>query len=255
MSTRAVDATVFLCHGAGGDAGSMGALANALRAAGCADARALAYPGREGNEGLPRDTVAALAEAVRDAVRAALGDLDRPHVMLGHSMGGAVAIEYALDPPRGLEALVLVSTGARLRVHPSILAALEATDGAEDTNATQAPGASASFARGLEQSRRAPRPSALADWRAANAFDRMDRIHELTLPTLIVVGENDILTPLKYARFLHEHIPGAQLETLPGAGHSLPTEHPSRVAELTERFLASLPTRTGGPEPTPPRST
>ena len=83
----------------------------------------------------------------------------------------------------------------------------------------------------------------------------MDRIHELTLPTLIVVGENDILTPLKYARFLHEHIPGAQLETLPGAGHSLPTEHPSRVAELTERFLASLPTRTGGPEPTPPRST
>ena len=124
MSAAVGVAPVFLCHGAGGDAGSMAALARELEDVHGVPARPLSYPGRADMAGPPRESVAALAEFVRERVEAELGDLAQPHVVLGHSMGGAVAIEYGLGAPAGLRALVLVSTGARLRVHPSILAAL-----------------------------------------------------------------------------------------------------------------------------------
>jgi pimeloyl-ACP methyl ester carboxylesterase len=127
-----------------------------------------------------------------------------------------------------------VSTGARLRVHPSILQALEA-----GPTAPGAPPPSA-LLQGLEPSARTPRRTALADWRAADTFDRMDRVGDITTPTLVLVGEADQLTPLKYARFLSERIKDARLATLPGAGHSLPTEQPARVAQLTAAFLAEL---------------
>ena len=50
----------------------------------------------------------------------------------------------------------------------------------------------------------------------------------------------DVLTPLKYARFLHERIEGSQLVVLPGAGHSLPTEHATLVAGHVAAFLHTL---------------
>lgn len=237
MSAAVGVAPVFLCHGAGGDAGSMAALARELEDVHGVPARPLSYPGRADMAGPPRESVAALAEFVRERVEAELGDLAQPHVVLGHSMGGAVAIEYGLGAPTGLRALVLVSTGARLRVHPSILAALASPPEAQAPTGTPA----ASFARSLELASRAPRDTALSDWRAADAFDRMARAHEISTPTLVVVGDADVLTPLKYARFLHERIVGSQLAVLPGAGHTLPTDHAPQVAALAAAFLSKVP--------------
>ena len=123
MSGAATEPSVFLCHGAGAEAGSVTKLARILTAKHGVAAVPLSYPGRADVPGPARATVSELAAFVRERVVAQLGSLTAPHVVLGHSMGGAVALEYALDAPAGLRALVLVSTGARLRVHPSILAA------------------------------------------------------------------------------------------------------------------------------------
>jgi pimeloyl-ACP methyl ester carboxylesterase len=179
--------------------------------------------------------VAELAGFVREQVANTLGSLDAPHVVLGHSMGGAVALEYALAAPPGLRALALVSTGARLRVHPSILAAF-----APDGDAMWPPAAASADARGFGLPTSVPRATALSDWHAANAFDRMARVHEIGTPTLILVGDADQLTPVKYARFLHERIRGSQLVVLPDAGHGLPSEHADDVAEHVAAFLREV---------------
>lgn len=235
MSAHASEPAVFLCHGAGGDGGSCAALARALEAQAGVTAHALSYPGRADVPGPARGSVAELAAFLRERVAATLGSLDAPHVVLGHSMGGAVALEYALHAPPGLRALALVSTGARLRVHPSILAALSPGGG----TASPAP-AEEAFARGIEAAALTSRATALADWQAANAFDRMAEVHRVRTPTIILVGGADLLTPLKYARFLHERITGSQLVVLPTAGHSLPTEHPAQVAEHVTAFLRGV---------------
>jgi pimeloyl-ACP methyl ester carboxylesterase len=68
----------------------------------------------------------------------------------------------------------------------------------------------------------------------------MAEVHQIRTPTIILVGDTDLLTPLKYARFLHEHIAGSQLVVLPGAGHSLPTEHTAQVTEHVAAFLRGV---------------
>ncbi len=235
MSVHATELPVFLCHGAGADAGSCTGLARALDAQGGLLGLALSYPGRADVPGPPRESVTDVAAYVSECVVARLGSAGAPHVVLGHSMGGAVALEYALTAPAGLRALVLVSTGARLRVHPSILAALRpAEEGASTPTAEEE-----AFARSVEPSPLTPRATALADWRAADAFDRMAHVHEVHTPTLILVGDADQLTPLKYARFLHERIAGSQLMVVPGAGHSLPTEQRTLVAQHVAAFLST----------------
>lgn len=237
MSGAATEPSVFLCHGAGAEAGAVTKLARILAARHGVATHPLSYPGRADVAGPPRETVSDLAAYVREYVLAQLGSLEAPHVVLGHSMGGAVALEYALDAPTGLQALVLVSTGARLRVHPSILAAL----GPPEEDATPRSPADEDFVRSVEPSPLTPRATALADWRAADAFDRMARVHEIRTPTLILVGDADPLTPLKYARFLHERIAGSSLVVLPGAGHSLPMGESAAVAQHVADFLARLP--------------
>lgn len=59
----------------------------------------------------------------------------------------------------------------------------------------------------------------------------------LTLPTLLVYGDQDDSTPLAYAKMFNEAIAGSRLEVLPGAGHQLPAEESEKVTKLIEGFL------------------
>ena len=68
----------------------------------------------------------------------------------------------------------------------------------------------------------------------------MKRIGEISLPTWIIVGEDDNLTPMKYARFLHEHISGSRLSVIPGAGHLVMMEKPKEFNELLGQFLVDV---------------
>lgn len=64
------------------------------------------------------------------------------------------------------------------------------------------------------------------------------RLGEIEVPTLIVVGKEDILTPVEHAQFMHEKIPDSELYIIPKAGHAAPLERPglfnSRVREFLE---------------------
>lgn len=166
-------------------------------------------------------------------------------VLCGHSAGGGLALEAAaLGTITGLRGLILMCTGARLRVHPAIMGLMEMS--AKSGQPAPAPPGlftDAELGLRLAVARRGaltPPASTLADWRRATAFDRMDALPSLDCPTLVISGERDALTPHKYSQYLADHIPGAQLQTLAGAGHMLPVERPDELAAEIRVFLQGL---------------
>ena len=77
---------------------------------------------------------------------------------------------------------------------------------------------------------------------AVQQMDNRAGLASLGVPTTVVVGSRDILTPPRLGRGLAAAIPGARLVELPGAGHMLPYEEPDRLAEI----ILSAPTTQGG---------
>lgn len=198
---------------------------------GC-DRYAINMPGRAGTDGPPLSTVADMEAFLSDF---AGSQLEGNYVVVGHSLGGAVAIEHALRAPPGLEGIVLLATGGRLRVHPMILQLFDQVKASGQKIPPAPPGL---YEQGadpalIEKASRdrelTPIETGGADWRAANSFDRMDDLGQINVPALIVAGTNDALTPVKYAEFMASRIPNNQLQIIEGAGHMLVVE---RVAEL-----------------------
>lgn len=236
--------TLVLVHGAGGNHASWDALTVHL---GGQEMIIPALPGRCGSGGRPLTTVEDMASWLRKLLRA-VGT--RRVVVAGHSLGGAVALEYALQEREGngtpeLAGLVLVATGAKLRVRDEILRAV--ADAAElDLPAELSPDAfekdpDPAVVRQVELTReRTGARATLIDWEASNRFDRMRDLGDVRCPTLVVSGSEDRLTPEKYARYLAQNIPGAKLEMIYGGSHMCPVERPAEVAKLLRDFATSL---------------
>jgi pimeloyl-ACP methyl ester carboxylesterase len=153
--------------------------------------------------------------------------------VVGHSLGGAVALQLALDAPDHVSGVALVGTGARLRVLPDLLTAAQA-----DQMATLPQLAGFGFAPGQEEARERflrelepVAPGALyRDLAACDAFDCRDQLDRIACPALIAVGTEDRLTPPKYAVYLRDHLLHPTLLEIAGAGHYLPHEAPGELA-------------------------
>ena len=202
---------------------------------------ALDLPGHGGSPGHGRDEIAAYA----DVVRAFVDVLALPPcVLVGHSMGGAIALEFALCYPGRLAGLVLVGTGARLRSAPQLLfGILDDFAGTVDLMATWAhgdhvdPNTLRLYARRL---RELDPQVTHGDLLACDRFDRTDDVARIAVPTLIICGTADRMTPVSNSTYLAEQIRGAQLLTLPGAGHMVMLEQAPAVADAIGRFVANL---------------
>src|SRR5512134_2599694 len=112
--------TVLFLHGAGGSHHTFRDQWAGLKGA----ARLVIpdLPGHGLSGGSPRDAVPAAAAWVAEFAREV--GLSR-FVLAGHSMGGAVALQAALDGVKGIEALVLLGTGGRLRISPVLFEGIE----------------------------------------------------------------------------------------------------------------------------------
>lgn len=201
---------------------------------------AIDSPGRLSSEGPPLSSVAEHATFVSRFVEAFVqGD----YVAIGHSVGGAIAIEHALATSSArLKGLVLLASGARLRVHPAILRLFEQLT-ESGTPAGPTPGLfqddadPALFEEATRILNETPPATGLADWRAADGFDRMTDVANIRVPTLIIAGATDRLTPPKYGEYLNAQIPTSQLVILEGAGHMFPMERAPEVAQAIRTFM------------------
>jgi pimeloyl-ACP methyl ester carboxylesterase len=204
------------------------------------DRVALDLPGRFDSAERSRTAIddAAFTATVLDVVAEG-----RRRVAIGHSYGGAVGIELAL---RGaIDALVLVSTGARLRVRRDMILVFE-TYARGEIPRPRGLGYSEGFdpevVSALEQRLDAvPKETSLADWLAADRFDRLTELSRVSVPTLVVSGHADALTPIKYGEFLADRIQRAKLVRIEGGSHMAIIERPVEIAAAIARFVDDLP--------------
>ncbi len=177
-------------------------------------------------------------------VLAVLEAIAVPTVVVGHSMGGAVAITVALQHPRNLVGLGLVGTGAKLKVHPQILELCQtdferavelvvAWAFAEDVDP-------ALKDRARDAMRRNGQGALYRDFLSCSTFDVMSRLSEISLPTIVICGREDKLTPVKYSEYLQNNIPTAQLCVIERAGHMVMLEQPEAVTNALKEFCTGL---------------
>ena len=183
----------------------------------------------------------------------ALG-VDSAHV-LGVSMGGMIAQELVLSRPDRVRSLHLACTFGR--PDPYMLALNSAWRemriglGRESTLRTLglwlfSPTTYAErpelIEALLQTSLANPYPQSLIGFlrqgEAVAAHDALERLGAIRCPTLVSVAEDDILVPPRFAREIVARIPGAELRTIPAAGHGYFLERPDLFNELSLEFIA-----------------
>lgn len=168
-------------------------------------------------------------------------------IFVGHSMGGAIALELALQFPDQVLGLGLISTGARLRVHPDLLAAADSPTTfyhAIETIVSWSfsPQAPARLTELVKQRLGEVRPSVLhGDLSACDRFDASEALEKVACPVLVVCGTEDRMTPLRSSQFLAGQIPQTQLVTIQDAGHMVMLEQPQATAAALAAFLQTIP--------------
>jgi pimeloyl-ACP methyl ester carboxylesterase len=194
-------------------------------------------------------SMAADTSALLDAL-----EIPRAHV-LGWSLGSAVAQEMALARPEQVASAVLLCTWGRCDgFQRSVLSALRLPYVHRDMESALATSGLAfspqlldhpDFAAMLEPmlpafpQNEAQMQVTVEQWDADLVHDTLDRLGGITAPTLVLVGEQDLLTPPWQSRAVADAIPGATFELVggPGSSHGMHIERPDDITKLVTGFL------------------
>lgn len=181
-------------------------------------------------------------DAYADDVQAFMATLELDDVVLvGHSMGGAIAQTLGLRGLPQLAGLVLIGTGARLRVTEAILDQILADfESAVETITGYAwsPQTPQELrTKGREMLAQTDPDVLHGDYVACDNFDVMEKLNDIAVPALVMTGTADQLTPVKYGRYLAQHIPQAQFVPIEGGGHMVALEQPDKVTATLKEFL------------------
>lgn len=166
-------------------------------------------------------------------------------VLCGHSMGGAITLQYALRYPEELKGIILIGSGAKLRVHPDYLTRCKEPGPDNALWLESRKGSYQDVEPDIHQvlMRRAEEVGPgveLNDLQACDRFDVMEKIGEINLPVQVICGNNDVMTPVKYSDYMAQNIEGARQEVVEGGSHFVQLEKYQQVNEQIERFLAAL---------------
>lgn len=164
--------------------------------------------------------------------------------LIGHSMGGAISIQFCLEHPEKVLSLGLINTGAKLGANPQLLNMLR-----KDFRKTLTVGLESVLGKSSNKDDTEVRqviinemlktdPSVgLADFEACDVFDSRESLSKIRKPTLIVGGSEDLLTPPWFQRYLHEKIENSILKIIDGAGHFPMVEKSQEFNAILAAFL------------------
>ena len=217
---------------------------------------ALDLPGHGRSEGPPLGSIPEISDwivRVLDAAGAAQAAL------VGHSMGALIALEAAGRHTERVRALALLGAATAIPVNDVLMNAAEANDHlAMDLLNAWGYGRRAQYGGhrvpgmwmmrgGLRILERAGEDLLYTDLRATNAYSEGEAAADaVRCPTLIVIGENDVMTPAPRGRALAARIAGAQAVVIPQVGHIMLEEAPDETLDaLRDMLLAPAP---GGPD-------
>jgi pimeloyl-ACP methyl ester carboxylesterase len=230
--------TVVLLHGAGFDHTAWALHSRWLAHHGYS-VLAPDLPGHGRSPGAPISTIAGMADWTAALLDAAGVSQAR---LVGHSMGSLIAIETAARHPAKVSALSLIGTAANMTVGPDLLKAAEADDhSAVDMVSIWGLGFQAelggSLAPGLWMHSAAQRvlercrPGVLFnDLSACNAYQNaLAAAAQIKVPCTVILGERDMMTPLKAGKALAAAVPNSRTVLLRGAGHMMMAERPDEL--------------------------
>ncbi len=162
-------------------------------------------------------------------------------ILVGHSLGGAIAQSYYFKFKQEVVALILCATGARLRVSQVIFDSIK-NDYSEYLKTVPI----GAFYRKtpkeiiddfIEEISKIEPEIAYNDFSLCNEFDTMNKIRQIRAPTLILCGNADKLTPQKYSLYLESKIKDSKLVMIKNAGHMLMLEKPEEVNYAIQEFI------------------
>ena len=208
-------------------------------------------PGRGNSPGPTLGSVEEMAEWI--AGKAA--GTGRPLTVIGHSLGGLVALELAARRPEMVSHLVLVACATTMECHPELLDAAERRDqraidliirwSFPDVGRPPQPGAAAgplfsaaAVARRILE--RGLAGSLAADLKAVDNYRGATKLSMVEAPTLVVAGASDRMVRSDATAALAAGIAGAGFFVLDGVGHMLMLESPARLRTLIGRLVPAL---------------
>jgi pimeloyl-ACP methyl ester carboxylesterase len=166
-------------------------------------------------------------------------------ILVGHSMGGAIALMNAIEHPNSLKGFVLVCSGAKLGVLPSIREGLRSRF--EETVKAVVGPRQFSSKTNLETIRfvtneilKCNNGIAAGDYEACNGFDVRQKLQSIQLPVLIIAGEEDKMTPITWSTYLKENIPRSKLVVMRDASHLPMLERPAEFNRYLGEFASSV---------------
>jgi pimeloyl-ACP methyl ester carboxylesterase len=231
--------TLILLHGAGGSSQTF--LHQLRQLDRTMNVVAVELPGHGGTPGPGRDTIGGYAAWVEETFSSFPIE---SFFLGGHSMGGAIVLELALRSWSRIKGLILIATGAELRVSAKILEGLaknpEPTLALINQRCFPPDTDPLLIQQSLELLRQTPIQVIYNDFQACNRFDRSENISTITWPTLILVGERDAMTPPAFSEALQKEILHSKLVLVPGAGHLVMLEKPREVNQAIETFVTEL---------------
>lgn len=204
---------------------------------------AIDLPGHGKSTGTGEQTIPAYAEVVLSWLQEM--NLYRV-IIMGHSMGTAIALELARTFPRYVAGLVLIGTAPHLRVSPVLLEDLSTTFGVAQAinNVMQwsfSPGTESGLKEKVLKGFMEIRPSVFqGDLLACDAYNASAFLPEITTPTLVINGSEDRMTTPRGAQLLASSLPNAQITLIPGAGHMVPLENTPETLDAITPFLDAI---------------
>ncbi len=237
---------VIFIHGAGMDH-SVWALQSRWFAHHGARVAAIDLPGHGGSAGPELKDIGALADWTARLI-AAFGEA--PATLVGHSMGALIALETAAKHPSRVAAIALLGAAGKMPVSGDLLGAAEANSHvAVDMVSLWGLGAPATMGGnpspgqwmlgGTEHLLEKSAPGVLhSDLSACNAYaEGAASAAKITCPTLLILGERDMMSPLKAGRALAAQITGSRTIVLPGAGHMMMIERPEATLDALRSII------------------
>lgn len=189
-------------------------------------------------EGTPLRDVGEIARVVA----ASIADVAGPVALVGHSLGGAVALEVARTRPELVDALVIVASGARLPVPERVMAGLRESFEMECTRLLEGffarpDGVAVEVAEALA----AAGPETLeADYEACRSVDLRGALDDITAPALVIAGADDPLTPVWLSEELARELPMAEMAVVADARHMPMVDAPETVNMLIAAHMARM---------------
>ncbi|PWI47288.1 hypothetical protein CEE45_12395 [Candidatus Heimdallarchaeota archaeon B3_Heim] len=171
--------------------------------------------------------------------------------LVGHSMGGAIVLNFVLLADRGVvndsqplpKTIFLIGTGAKLNIAPVFFDLLK-----DDFNEALKLMSKFSYGSKADRSIKLKNQNILTnngksilydDLEACRHFDVREDLKKIKIPTVIICGDQDQMTPPKFSQYLNENISKSQLFLIPDAGHFVFQEAPTQVNTVIHQTILS----------------